>query len=118
MAGIFLSAAISSLVFRLVLADACPNTLKPKYGAPVVAGGWAYQVVANGFIRPRGIAFDQNGALLVIDSGAGIIRLGLADDGGTCVGVANQTTIVNSADVRLDTYSGSTKTYVDLPIAS
>lgn len=105
MAGIILSVAIASFcLFRLVLADACPNTIKPKYGAPVVAGGWAYRVVASGFTRPRGIMFDQNGALLVVDSGAGIIHLALADSGGTCVAVANRTTIINSADVRLDTH--------------
>jgi glucose/arabinose dehydrogenase len=100
MARLLLCAALAAfLQMQLVFAQTCSNTLQPRYGPPVVAGGWAYRVLANGFTRPRGILFDQNGALLVVDSRVGIIHLSLTDNGGTCLSVARKTTLISSPDV-------------------
>lgn len=89
-----------SLLFQSTLAQTCSNTLRPRYNNPVVAGGWAFRLVANGFTRPRGIIFDQSGALLVVDSRVGIVRLTLTDDGGTCLSVKTKTTVVNAPELN------------------
>ncbi|KAK7731541.1 hypothetical protein SLS53_008781 [Cytospora paraplurivora] len=57
------------------LATACSTILEPEYSPPTVASGWTAQLVANGFTKPRSLAFDALGALLVLDSGVGIKRL-------------------------------------------
>ena len=70
-----------------------------SYPAPVAASGWSYRLVANGFTKPRGIAFDSAGALLVVDSGVGLARLTFHDEGGTCLSVANKTMLLESDEV-------------------
>lgn len=85
------------LLSGLVAAD-CPNKLKPA-NAMNPAKGWTVQLVANSFNKPRGIHFDDNGGLLVVDSGAGVVHLSLKDDGDTCVYVDKHTTLVSSKDV-------------------
>lgn len=82
------------LTASLVAAD-CSNNLQPS-SQVVAAKGWSYRVVANGFKRPRGIMFDNNDGLLVIDSGAGLVHLSLKDDGGTCVSVSDNKTLVDN----------------------
>lgn len=79
----------------------CSNTLKVSYPAPVAAKGWTYQLVAQNFTKPRGIAFDKDGGLLVIDSGAGLVHLSLKDEGDTCVSVDQRKTLLESKDVSL-----------------
>ena len=84
------------------------NTLSVSYPAPVAASGWSYRLVANGFTKPRGIAFDSAGALLVVDSGVGLAHLAFHDEGGTCLSVANKTMLLESDEVgHLFTASGT-----------
>jgi len=64
---------------------ACSSILVPSYSAPVVASGWQAQLVAGGLTKPRSIAFDSTGALLVVESGKGISRHRFTDNGGTCL---------------------------------
>lgn len=97
LAAVFIAAFVGSAA----AADSCSNSLKVSYPAPVAADGWSYRLVANGFIKPRGILFDTDGALIVVDSGAGIFHLALTDDGGTCVSVDKQTTLVESEEVTI-----------------
>ena len=103
MTGLLFAAVVALLYYvqSTAAADTCANTLTTKFSAPVVAGGWSYRLVANGFKRPRGILFDQEGGLLVVDSQVGITRLALTDGGGTCLSVSKQTAVVSSSDVRL-----------------
>lgn len=82
-------------------AASCSNSLSVSYPAPVAADGWSYRLVAQNFTKPRGILFDSDGGLIVVDSGVGIKHLALTDDGGTCVSVDKQTTLLESEDVRL-----------------
>jgi glucose/arabinose dehydrogenase len=63
----------------------CSNILVPAYSPPVVASGWQAQLVAGGLTKPRSIAFDSTGALLVLESGKGISRHRFTDNGGTCL---------------------------------
>jgi glucose/arabinose dehydrogenase len=82
--------------------SSCPsNTLSVSYPTPVAASGWSYRLIADGFTKPRGIAFDSDGGLLVIDSGVGLAHLKFNDEGGTCLTVANKTMLVESQEVRL-----------------
>lgn len=70
------------------VADAaeCPTVLKPTgYGAPVVAGGWTAQLIANGLQRPRSLQFDGSGNLLILEMGKGVSRMTFTDNGGTCL---------------------------------
>ncbi|BEJ17737.1 hypothetical protein CspHIS471_0700050 [Cutaneotrichosporon sp. HIS471] len=87
------------LTFVAALAVAkCSNTIEPNYDHPVPAQGWSWRLVANGLTKPRSITFDSSGALLVLDEGAGINRLVLQDEGGTCLSVKEKTVVVaNSA---------------------
>lgn len=80
-------------------AGACPTVLKPSYEAPVVGSGWTAQLIATGLKKPRGIIFDQSGALLVVQQGSGIVRLTLTDNGGTCLAVNQTSNVVENSDV-------------------
>ncbi|KAF4990128.1 hypothetical protein FGRMN_8656 [Fusarium graminum] len=70
------------------------RSLNTSYPAPVTAPNWEYSVIANKLRRPRGLVFDTEGALLVIDSGNGIVRFELEDGGGTCLQVKKKTTLL------------------------
>ena len=75
------------------------NNLAVSYPAPVAADGWEYRLVAQNLTRPRGILFDSDGALLVVDRGAGIKRYEIEDNGGTCVSVGEATTLTDDENV-------------------
>ena len=80
-------------------ADSCSNSLKVSYPAPVVADGWSYRLVAKGFTKPRGILFDSDDNLIVVDSGVGVKHLTLKDEGGDCLSVDKETTIIKNDKV-------------------
>ena len=84
-------------------AAACSSTIAPQH-APTVAAGWTAQVVASGLRDPRGIIFDQEGHLLVVQQGYGISSLTLTDDEGACVRATGNATdiIVDSAVSRMN----------------
>lgn len=66
-------------------ASACSSTIAPQYGQPSVAPGWNVQVVASGLTDTRGIIFDSDDHLLVVQRGYGISSLTLTQDDGACV---------------------------------
>ncbi|KAF2018623.1 soluble quino protein glucose dehydrogenase [Aaosphaeria arxii CBS 175.79] len=66
-------------------AQACSSTISPQHGQPSVAPGWTVQVVASGLSSPRGLKFDSEGNLLVVQQDVGISRLRLTNDDGACV---------------------------------
>lgn len=91
-AGLLLAAAAN--------AQSCGyNNLEVDYPAPEAADGWSYRLVAKDLTKPRGILFDSEGALIVVDSGAGLVRFTLEDEGGTCVSVGEKTTLIEDEDV-------------------
>ncbi|KAH8709445.1 L-sorbosone dehydrogenase [Beauveria bassiana] len=90
----------SALLLTGAVSGDCSNKLAVSYPAPVAAQGWSYQLVANGFTKPRGIQFDKDGGLLVIDAGAGLVHLSLKDDGNTCVSVDKKTTLLVSRELN------------------
>ncbi|KAL9101466.1 MAG: hypothetical protein Q9163_003281 [Psora crenata] len=77
--------------------SSCTVTLTPtKSIKPSVASGYQAAVVATGLSRPRSIQFDLSGNLLVVQAGTGISSLQLQDNGGTCVGVRSQKSVVQN----------------------
>ncbi|KAK3381469.1 soluble quino protein glucose/sorbosone dehydrogenase [Podospora didyma] len=75
----------------------CASVLTPSYAAPVVAAGFSTQLVTQKLFKPRGIIFDKEGALLVVQAKSGITRLTFSDGGGTCLGVTKSTTLVQNS---------------------
>lgn len=67
-------------------ASACASSIAPQNAAPSVAPGFRVEVVANGLRDPRGIVFDGEGGLLVVEQRHGVSRLRLQGDG-PCVRV-------------------------------
>lgn len=67
-------------------AAACQSPIAPRNAAPSVMPGFRVEVVANGLRDPRGIQFDSEGGLLVVEQAHGISRLRLTGDG-PCVRV-------------------------------
>ncbi|KAH7312226.1 soluble quino protein glucose/sorbosone dehydrogenase [Stachybotrys elegans] len=92
--------AATSLLSRGAVAQECRNTLEVSYPAPVAADGWSYRLVATNLTKPRGLLFDTEGNLLVVDSGVGLLRMTLRDDGGNCVSVDEQTTLVENDELN------------------
>lgn len=91
----------STLLFSVASAQECSfKGLSTSYPAPVTADNWNYSVIANKLRRPRGIVFDSEGALLVIDSGNGIIHFELEDEGGTCLQVRKKTTLLKKDNLN------------------
>lgn len=79
---------------------ACPD-LKASYPAPKLADGWEATLVANDLKAPRGIVFDSEGGLLVVDKGVGIIRYEFDDGGSGCLDVSKRTQLVNYTGVSI-----------------
>jgi glucose/arabinose dehydrogenase len=79
--------------------NACSNILVPSNPAPVVANGWQAQLVAGGLTKPRSIAFDSTGALLVVESGKGISRHRFTDNGGTCLSSNHSHMLIEMSEV-------------------
>ncbi|KAL1840423.1 hypothetical protein VTJ49DRAFT_497 [Mycothermus thermophilus] len=76
----------SALLFAsTAAAQSCSSVLVPAKAKPVVAQGWQAQLVAGGLTKPRSIAFDSTGAVLIVESGKGISRHRFTDHGGTCL---------------------------------
>jgi glucose/arabinose dehydrogenase len=84
---------------------ACATVLTPSYSPPVVAKGWKAQLVATGLTSPRGIKFDTNGGLLVIEQGVGLSRLTFIDNGGTCLSVQSNKTVIADKEVGFHHYN-------------
>ena len=79
--------------------SSCPTTVSASVPAPSVAKGYTARLIGNGLSSPRGITFDSAGHLLVVQSGVGIEALTLTDDGGACLSVASQKTVVSVSTV-------------------
>lgn len=67
---------------------------------PSIASGYHYQVVATGLARPRGIHFDNDGHLLVVESNSGrIVAFTLEEDDSGCVSASAPKEVTEDADV-------------------
>ncbi|KAK3316302.1 hypothetical protein B0H66DRAFT_576241 [Apodospora peruviana] len=96
MASLTRRAAIAALLFALRAASqSCSNVPTASYPAPVVADGYNAQLIITGLSSPRGMIFDQKGALLVVEKGAGVTHITLQDNGGTCLSAGTTTRLID-----------------------
>lgn len=97
---------LSILGLVAAAAASCPNDLQTPYPAPVADGNYTVRLVANaGLSKPRSLLFDNGGALLVLDSNVGVVRMTLEDHGGSCVTVANTTKVLEDKAVSCSSFS-------------
>ena len=103
---ILLSLTLAALVGFFTLpalsqsSPSCSTTLTPTNSIkPSVASGYRAALVATALTDPRSIEFDSAGNLLVVQAGAGIESLQLQDNGGTCLSVKSQKTVVQARTV-------------------
>ena len=83
------------------ISSSCLSTLTPTNSIkPSVASGYRAALVATGLTVPRGIQFDKSGNLLVVEQGVGLTSLHLDDNGGICVSVKSQNSVVESTNVN------------------
>lgn len=78
----------------------CSPTLTASYAAPSVAEGYVARLVANNLTAPRGIKFDSQGALLVVEQGAGITALNFVDHGSDCLSVGTRKSVINDTSLN------------------
>src|SRR3954447_15822068 len=99
-----IAAAVGVVTASLTAAAAaagCGKVLVPSYTVPVVNSAWQAQLVAGGLTKPPSLMFDASGALLVVESGKGITRHKIVDNGGTCVSLSDSTVLIGQTSVRL-----------------
>lgn len=90
------ASVVAAIPLLATLATAQSSCLSPSGSIrPTVASGYSLQVVATGLARPRGIAFDDQGHLLVVQSGSGIISSHVVNEQNGCVTLGNSTTVVD-----------------------
>jgi glucose/arabinose dehydrogenase len=88
----YLVLAIATLVSK-TLGQTCA-TINPA-NAPTFGSGFSGRVVLNGLQSPRGIVFDSEGNLLIVESGgSGVRYVKLTDNGGTNVCVASSKQLI------------------------
>ena len=98
---------MSSRFLRVVLAlsaaavaqQACPVSVSSSVPVPSVAPGFEARLVVSNLTEPRGIEFDRNGHLLVVQQNAGIVALTLNDDGGACLSERSRSVVVDNPAV-------------------
>ncbi|CAD0094659.1 unnamed protein product [Aureobasidium mustum] len=99
------------MVFSFYLATACLLAIASAQSScgpspsgkvrPSIASGYKWQVVATGLARPRGIAFDDQGRLLVVESGSGNLSAHtLSEDGSGCVTVNSSKNVVTGLSLN------------------
>jgi hypothetical protein len=74
----------------------CPAVAGPKYAQPIVAKGFTARVVISNLTRPRGMIFDTEGNLLVVQNRKEVTAFHMATDGG-CVEVTGKRTVLPAA---------------------
>ena len=94
-----------SCIFDLVGAQSlasCSPSLTPTASIrPSVASGYQAALLATGLTKPRSLQFDSAGNLLVIESGKGLTSFQLQDNGGACLSVREQKTLIDDGDVSI-----------------
>ena len=75
----------------------CPGAFAETDSAAAAKGFTAY-VIAKNLTNPRGIVFDNDGNLLVVEKFRGITALKMKDDG-NCISVESRTRVVSDGAV-------------------
>ena len=92
-----------SLVSSAVVAQkTCPGA-GAQYEPTIVANGFSTYVLAKGLSSPRGIVFDKEGNLLVLEQFKGVTALRLNEENG-CVTVASKHVAMGDLSVSMNSY--------------
>ena len=89
----YLTALCAQLASFAYAQSSCPSpsgSIRPS-----VASGYALQVFATGLSKPRGVAFDAQGHLLVVQQGPGTITSHTVSEDNGCVVAGDSTTVVS-----------------------
>lgn len=87
---------LAAVPLLATVANAQSNCPSPSGNIrPTVASGYALQVVASGLARPRGLAFDDQGHLLVVQQSSGIISSHTVGEQNGCVTLGDPVTVVS-----------------------
>lgn len=78
----------------------CSSTLNVDYPAPSLAEGYTARLVANDLESPRGIKFDSEGHLLVVEQEVGITALTLSDPDDGCVSTTSRKTVIEDESLN------------------
>lgn len=93
---------MNALIFPALgqVPSGCSTTLTPTNSIKLcVASGYQAALVATGLTSPRSIQFDGSGNLLVVEQSKGVTSLHFDDNGGICVSVMSQDSVVEATDV-------------------
>jgi glucose/arabinose dehydrogenase len=96
-------ASTTTSLFIILLAgtslaqNACPGAF-PEADPAIAAKGFTAYVIARNLTNPRGIVFDKDGNLLVLEKLRGVTALKLKDDG-NCTSVVSKTQVVSDGTV-------------------
>jgi hypothetical protein len=77
----------------------CDHALAPSYAAPSMAPGYTARLIETGLTKPRGIMFDTEGRLLVVQAGMGLTTMELDDSDDDCVSVRSHDMLVSDSSV-------------------
>jgi glucose/arabinose dehydrogenase len=97
MTNTLFSVLVLSLAAGALAQRTCEGAGEPA-DAVVPAKGLRAYVVANGLTKPRGIAFDKDDNLLVVEEGKGVTALKIQDDNG-CLSLASKDSIIENSEV-------------------
>jgi glucose/arabinose dehydrogenase len=96
----------SSLTSSYAPLASCSSSLTAKYAAPSVAPGYVARLVAQDLSRPRGIKFDNEGNLLVVEQDKGIAALTLVESGAGCWSVSSRRMVIDEPSLNHGIVSG------------
>ena len=91
--------AVAALARVALAQSSCSASVSASVPAPSVAPGFDARLIATGLYKPRGITFDQQGNLLVVEQQSGVVALKLNDAGGSCLSEQSRHTVVNDTTV-------------------
>jgi hypothetical protein len=91
-----------SLALGAVVAQQTCGGAGVQHEPTIVAHGFSTYVLANKLSSPRGIVFDKEGNLLVLEQFKGVTALTLKEENG-CVAVVSKTAALNDPSVRIRT---------------
>jgi glucose/arabinose dehydrogenase len=88
------------LLGTVATAQECSGTVAAKGSAVSFAKGYTANVVVNKLTKPRGIIFDTEGNLLVVERGVGITAIKLNDLGLNCVSAGSKIVVIKSTSLN------------------
>ena len=91
-------ASLAILFATGCVAQSCPSPSGSIQ--PSVAQGYELKVVATGLSKPRGIAFDSQGHLLVVQAGSGDLTSHVITESNGCVTATDSTVVVSGLELN------------------